>query len=214
MSTPDTADVSDLTADWTQFDAYAQRTLRSFWHMGEILCRIRDKSERSFIKGLDDRGFSTATAYRWIKLHQSFTLEALDGFSSVRSALDSLIPALPELPPRRQPEPQLIEPGTLRAGHELSRSPASTKNNENHATRGTKRGAHYDGNYHEARRKAFARSDGICQLCGMKPAQHAHHYALPDAYPDGDDITADDLTALCVSCHSYAGRIRSELKIA
>lgn len=94
MSIAETAD--DLASGWAEFDSYAQRTLRSFWHMGEILRRIRDKSQRSFTKGLADRGFSTATAYRWIKLHQSYSLEALDGFPSIRSALDALKPAKPE----------------------------------------------------------------------------------------------------------------------
>ena len=112
MTAPGTAD-SECTSEWAEFDSYAKRTLRSFWHMGEILCRIREKSDRSFQKGLTSRSFSLSTAYRWIKLHKSFTLEALDGFPSIRSALDSIKPEAPDPIQRPKPEPQLIEPGSL-----------------------------------------------------------------------------------------------------
>lgn len=56
--------------------------------------------------------------------------------------------------------------------------------------------------YWAARRIAFDRSDGICQFCGLYPAEEAHHWAF--RYPADSDITADDLTALCRSCHWIA----------
>ena len=112
MTTPDT--MQDICeAEWTEFDSYAKRTLRSFWHMGEILVRIKDKSEGSFRKGLESRGFASGTAYRWIKLHKSFTPESLDGFPSMRAAFDSIKPEALTPQYRDQSEPQRIEPGSL-----------------------------------------------------------------------------------------------------
>ena len=61
----------------------------------------------------------------------------------------------------------------------------------------------YGGNFKTARAQAFKRSRNRCQLCGMAAAEAAHHWAdgtdIP--YPDGEDITADDLTAVCTGCH-------------
>ena len=56
--------------------------------------------------------------------------------------------------------------------------------------------------YLAARDEAFARSDGICQFCGQKPAVEAHHWA--ERYPPESETTADDLTALCGLCHEMA----------
>ena len=53
--------------------------------------------------------------------------------------------------------------------------------------------------YVRVREGAFARSGGICQLCGQLPAEHAHHWALK--YPPAHKTTAADLTALCEDCH-------------
>ena len=50
-----------------------------------------------------------------------------------------------------------------------------------------------------ARNEAFARSGGVCQLCGQMPAEHAHHWA--ETYPPADKTTAHDLTGLCAECH-------------
>ena len=60
--------------------------------------------------------------------------------------------------------------------------------------------------YLEAREKAFARSGGLCQLCGQQPAVEAHHWA--QKYPPAHKTTADDLTALCADCHYIATTLR------
>ncbi len=60
----------------------------------------------------------------------------------------------------------------------------------------------YGPRYQRARELAFRRSGGRCQLCGKRPAQEAHHWAL--RYPADDKVTADDLTALCRLCHWLA----------
>ena len=57
----------------------------------------------------------------------------------------------------------------------------------------------YGPGYRRARERAFRRSRGLCQLCGKRRAQEAHHWAL--RYPADDEVTADDLTALCRLCH-------------
>ena len=59
--------------------------------------------------------------------------------------------------------------------------------------------------YPDARRSAFARSNGRCQFCGKRDAQEAHHWAWP-RYPP--TTTADDLTALCLRCHVLATALR------
>ena len=53
--------------------------------------------------------------------------------------------------------------------------------------------------YIAARAESFSRSGGICQSCGRRAATEAHHWAL--TYPPAEDTTANDLTALCKSCH-------------
>ena len=60
--------------------------------------------------------------------------------------------------------------------------------------------------YLRVRGEAFARSRGICQVCGQKPAVQAHHWALQ--YPPAHATTADDLIALCAFCHCLATTIR------
>ena len=59
----------------------------------------------------------------------------------------------------------------------------------------------------KARATAFARSNGVCQLCGVAPAVESHHWAWPK-YPRERDLIGDDLTALCQGCHEVATKIR------
>lgn len=60
----------------------------------------------------------------------------------------------------------------------------------------------YGGNYRRARAGAFKRSGGRCQFCGHKDATDGHHWA--ENYPDGDEVTSFDITALCRTCHQFA----------
>ena len=69
----------------------------------------------------------------------------------------------------------------------------------------------YGGNFKLARAQAFDRSGGTCQLCGTAQATDAHHWALDD-YPSGEDVTADDLVALCTLCHEVATTLRRTLR--
>ena len=60
--------------------------------------------------------------------------------------------------------------------------------------------------YLRARAEAFARSNGLCQLCGQQPAVEAHHWGAD--YPPAHETRADDLTPLCAECHSIATTLR------
>ena len=61
----------------------------------------------------------------------------------------------------------------------------------------------YDGpGYKTARLDALKRSRGKCQFCGLREATETHHWALH--YPSDDQVTGDDLTALCPQCHEIA----------
>ena len=64
----------------------------------------------------------------------------------------------------------------------------------------------YGPGYRRAREEAFRRSGGLCQFCGRRRAQEAHHWAL--RYPADDEVTADDLTAVCRRCHWLATLLR------
>ena len=64
----------------------------------------------------------------------------------------------------------------------------------------------YGSGYRRARRELLERVGHICQFCGLRPAEQAHHYGL--RYPSDDEVTADDLTALCRPCHWLATLIR------
>ena len=64
----------------------------------------------------------------------------------------------------------------------------------------------YGGNYRFARLKAIRRSQNTCQFCGMAPAVEAHHWA--DRYPSGDEVTENDLTAMCTLCHDLFTSLR------
>ena len=57
----------------------------------------------------------------------------------------------------------------------------------------------YGPGYWRARQEAFARSGGVCQFCGKRPAREAHHWPL--RYPPDSEVTANHLTALCRHCH-------------
>ena len=58
----------------------------------------------------------------------------------------------------------------------------------------------------KARKDALARSGGICQFCGLAPAEEAHHWA--EKYPRERKLIADDLIGLCQPCHQIATYIR------
>ena len=60
----------------------------------------------------------------------------------------------------------------------------------------------YSHGYKVARIGAFKRSKSQCQFCGCARAVETHHWAL--IYPSGDQVTSDDLTALCSQCHQIA----------
>ena len=60
----------------------------------------------------------------------------------------------------------------------------------------------YGPGYWRERDLAFARSNGMCQSCGRRPAVEAHHWPL--RYPSDDKVTADHLVALCRRCHWLA----------
>lgn len=64
----------------------------------------------------------------------------------------------------------------------------------------------YGDGFKNARATAFARSGGLCQLCGMRAAVEAHHWQLE--YSDDRSIRPDHLTALCGQCHSLATLFR------
>ena len=52
----------------------------------------------------------------------------------------------------------------------------------------------------------MARSGGICQFCGQREATDAHHWA--SSYCAEEEVTEDDLTALCRPCHDIATALR------
>lgn len=64
----------------------------------------------------------------------------------------------------------------------------------------------YGPGYRRARHAAFRCSRGMCRLCGLFPAEEAHHWAW--RYPADADVTADDLTPLCRRCHWVATLLR------
>ena len=64
----------------------------------------------------------------------------------------------------------------------------------------------YGPGYQGARRELFKRVGHLCQYCGLRPAEQAHHHGL--RYPSDDEVTADHLTALCGPCHCFATLIR------
>lgn len=63
--------------------------------------------------------------------------------------------------------------------------------------------------YRRARAKAFQRSNGTCQFCGLFPAVESHHWTVE--YPLEEDTGADHLTALCKRCHDIATFLRTHM---
>jgi len=66
----------------------------------------------------------------------------------------------------------------------------------------------------QAREDARKRSNYSCQSCGKKDENlQGHHWAPKRNYPSDDEVTPDDLTALCPLCHAAISRIRELLAI-
>ena len=68
----------------------------------------------------------------------------------------------------------------------------------------------YGNGYRKARRRAFARSEGVCQACGLHAAEEAHHWAA-GSYPTDDEVGKNDLVALCRACHEIVTTVRRQL---
>lgn len=67
----------------------------------------------------------------------------------------------------------------------------------------------YGDGYRSAREEAFARSEGVCQGCGLVDCDEAHHWATK-YHPDC--VThPNDLTALCKDCHALVTQYRRQL---
>ena len=64
----------------------------------------------------------------------------------------------------------------------------------------------YGPGFQRAREGAIRRSRGTCQICGKRRATQAHHWSL--RYPADDQVTADDLIAVCGPCHWVATLLR------
>ena len=69
----------------------------------------------------------------------------------------------------------------------------------------------YGVGYRKARAESFKRSGGICQFCGNVPAVEAHHWA--EKYPSDEEISGDNLTALCLQCHEIATTFRRTVRM-
>ncbi len=66
----------------------------------------------------------------------------------------------------------------------------------------------------QAREEARKRSNYTCQSCGKKDKNlQGHHWAPKRDYPSDNEVTPDDLTALCPLCHAAISRIRELLAI-
>ena len=68
----------------------------------------------------------------------------------------------------------------------------------------------YGPGFRRARVEAIKRSNGTCQFCGHYEANHAHHWAdgRRVKYPKDDEVTSNDLVALCLECHRTATNLR------
>lgn len=79
---------------------------------------------------------------------------------------------------------------------------------------------HQHPNYKKAKALAFERSKGVCQFCGLKKAEEAHHWhGYQDltgykniCYKPVEKIKGEDLTALCKDCHRIASAIKARHK--
>ena len=76
-----------------------------------------------------------------------------------------------------------------------------------HANTTHKKSRIYGPNYRLARSKAFARSGGLCQACGLAQATEAHHWR----YVCDEEVTSDDLTAVCGVCHLMLTTLRRQI---
>ena len=65
----------------------------------------------------------------------------------------------------------------------------------------------YGPGYQRSRQETLSRSGGVCQLCGQAAASETHHWAAA-CYPTDEEVTPDDLIALCSFCHYFATEIR------
>ena len=75
-----------------------------------------------------------------------------------------------------------------------------------HGSLGTSRREVYGSGYQQARGDACARSGDRCQFCGRRGPLEGHHFGL--RYPVDHEVTAADLTALCLRCHLLATTVR------
>ena len=64
----------------------------------------------------------------------------------------------------------------------------------------------YGVRYRKMRKRAFARSQGVCQACGMAAAKEAHHWS----YPDPDKLGPEHLIAVCAGCHEMITTVRRQ----
>lgn len=66
----------------------------------------------------------------------------------------------------------------------------------------------------KAKEKAFSRSEGVCQFCGLEEARHAHHWRgyTEKHYLPEEETTADEITGLCEQCHRIASAIKARHK--
>lgn len=70
----------------------------------------------------------------------------------------------------------------------------------------------YGPGFLKAKEEACERSDNTCQSCGKKgESLQGHHWAPRRNYPSDNEVTSDDLTALCPLCHAAISRIRELL---
>ena len=83
--------------------------------------------------------------------------------------------------------------------------------NGNHTASHNHNRLYYKGAYKTARKRAIERSAGVCQSCGMRPAEQTHHWAPPGCKPTRYEVSPDDLIALCPACHDMAEEVRHAL---
>ena len=65
--------------------------------------------------------------------------------------------------------------------------------------------------YLRSRRESLDRSSGICQFCGQREATDVHHWATE--YGPEEEVTPEDLTALCQPCHEFATEMRRFVRV-
>jgi len=81
-----------IDGQWRLFDLLVRRTLANIWAAGKALAKIRDVSADGLRRGLDDRGISRSTGYRWIQVAEHYsTPEELQEMGSLRRALAAIV---------------------------------------------------------------------------------------------------------------------------